>query len=244
MTTLLDGLNTAQRKAVIHGQGPLLIIAGAGTGKTKVITQRIAYLIEQKYAKPEEILAVTFTEKAANEMEERVDLLIPYSYSFVEIHTFNSFGEGVLRDNAIEIGYPPDFRLLDDIEQTIFFREHLFEIPLKYYRPLSAPTRYIRELLTAVKKLKQEGIKPEKYLNYSQKSLKEAKNEVEKEEAEKHFEIAQVYRAYQELLQKEGKIDFEDQVTLVVDLFKMRPSILHLYQEKYKYILVDEFQDT
>ncbi len=244
MTTLLDGLNTAQRKAVIHGQGPLLIIAGAGTGKTKVITQRIAYLIEQKYAKPEEILAVTFTEKAANEMEERVDLLIPYSYSFVEIHTFNSFGESVLRDYAIEIGYPPDFRLLDDVEQTIFFREHLFKIPLKYYRPLSAPTRYIRELLTAVKKLKQEGIKPEKYLNYSQKSLKEAKNEVEKEEAEKHFEIANVYKAHQELFQKEGKIDFEDQVTLVVDLFKMRQSILHLYQEKYKYILVDEFQDT
>jgi DNA helicase-2/ATP-dependent DNA helicase PcrA len=244
MTTLLDGLNTAQREAVVHGQGPLLIIAGAGTGKTKVITQRIAYLIEQKYAKPEEILAVTFTEKAANEMEERVDLLIPYSYSFVEIHTFNSFGESVLRNYAIEIGYPPDFRLLDDVEQTIFFREHLFKIPLKYYRPLSAPTRYIRELLTAVKKLKQEGIKPEKYLNYSQKSLKEAKNEVEKEEAEKHFEIANVYRAHQELLQKEGKIDFEDQVTLVVDLFKMRPSILHLYQEKYKYILVDEFQDT
>jgi len=229
---------------VIYGQGPLLIIAGAGTGKTKVITQRIAYLIEQKLAKPEEILAVTFTEKAASEMEERVDLLIPYSYSFVEISTFNSFGESVLRDYAMEVGYPPDFRLLDEVEQIIFFREHLFEIPLDHYRPLSAPARYIRELLNAVKKLKQEGIKPEKYLNYALMSLKNAQNEEDKEEAAKHQEIARVYNAYQELLKKEGKIDFEDQVTLVVDLFRQSPSVLQLYQTRFKYILVDEFQDT
>ncbi len=101
---LLEDLNPDQRKAVKHRGGPLLIIAGAGTGKTKVITHRIAYLIASKMAKPEEILAVTFTEKAANEMEERVDRLIPYSYSFVEISTFNSFGERVLRNYALDLG--------------------------------------------------------------------------------------------------------------------------------------------
>ncbi len=100
---LLEGLNPEQRKAVTHGRGPLLIIAGAGTGKTKVITHRIAYLISEKLARPEEILAVTFTEKAANEMEERVDVLIPYTYSFVEISTFNSFGERVLRNFALDL---------------------------------------------------------------------------------------------------------------------------------------------
>ena len=105
MHELLKELNSEQRKAVIHDHGPLLIIAGAGTGKTKVLTQRIAFLISTKLAKPEEILAVTFTEKAANEMEERVDRLIPYSYSFVEISTFNSFGEKVLRNYAHELGY-------------------------------------------------------------------------------------------------------------------------------------------
>ncbi|MBN2408259.1 MAG: UvrD-helicase domain-containing protein, partial [Candidatus Aminicenantes bacterium] len=138
---LLKNLNPEQKKAVVHGPGPLLIIAGAGTGKTRVITQRIAYLIAAKMARPEEILAVTFTEKAANEMEERVDQLIPYSYSFVQISTFNSFGERVLRDYALDLGYPPDFRLLDDVEQAIFFRERLFRFPLDYYRPLSVPTR-------------------------------------------------------------------------------------------------------
>ncbi len=244
MSDLIEGLNPTQKKAVTHGRGPLLIIAGAGTGKTKVITHRIAYLIKQKQARPDEILAVTFTEKAANEMEERVDILIPYSYSFVEISTFNSFGENVLRDYAMEIGYPPDFRLLDEVEQAIFFRERLFKIPLKYYRPLSAPERYVHELLSAVKRLKQEGVKPDEYLNYARDSLNKAADKVTEEKAGKHMEVAQAFKAYQGMLQKEGMIDFEDQVGLVVDLFQTRPSILDLYQDKFKYILVDEFQDT
>ena len=240
----MEGLNSAQKEAITHGKGPLLIIAGAGTGKTKVITNRMAYLIASKLANPEEILAVTFTEKAANEMEERVDLLIPYSYSFVEISTFNSFGERVLRNYGLELGYPPDFKLLDDVEQAIFFREKLFKLPLRYYRPLSSPTKHIQELLDAIKRLKQEDIKPEEYLGYARKLAKKAKDEVEKEEATKNLEVAEVYQTYQELLKKEGKIDFEDQVLIVVELFRLRPSILEEFQDKYKYILVDEFQDT
>ncbi len=125
----MKDLNSVQKKAVTRGKGPLLIIAGAGTGKTKVITHRIAYLIASKSARPEEILAVTFTEKAANEMEERVDLLIPYSYSFVEISTFNSFGETVLRNYGHELGFSPDFKLLDDVEQAIFL-ESIFSSSL------------------------------------------------------------------------------------------------------------------
>ena len=244
MEDLLRDLNPEQRAAVTHGRGPLIIIAGAGTGKTKVITHRIASLIATKMAKPEEILAVTFTEKAANEMEERVDLLIPYSYSFVDISTFNSFGEQVLRDYGIEIGYSPDFKLLDDVEQAIFFREHLFRFELDYYRPLSSPTRYIQDILLAIKRLKQEDIKPQEYLEYTDKLEKEAHDKVTREAAQKHKEIARVFQNYQDLLEAEGKIDFEDQVTLVVDLFRQRPSILQVFQEKFQFILVDEFQDT
>ncbi len=244
MEELLKGLNPEQKKAVTYGEGPLIIIAGAGTGKTKVITHRIAYLISSKMAKPEQILAVTFTEKAANEMEERVDLLIPYSYSFVDISTFNSFGERVLRDYGIEIGYPPDFKLLDEVEQAIFFREHLFEFPLDYYRPLSSPTRYIQDILLAIKRLKQEDIKPQEYSSYAEHLEQKASDEVEKELAFKHKEMAKVYTSYQKRLEEEAKIDFEDQVTLIVDLFRKRPSILKLFQEKYKFFLVDEFQDT
>jgi len=244
MEDFLKDLNPEQRKAVTHGKGPLIIIAGAGTGKTKVITHRIASLISSKMAKPEEILAVTFTEKAANEMEERVDLLIPYSYSFVDISTFNSFGEQILRDYGIEIGYSPDFKLLDDVEQAIFFREHLFRFQLDYYRPLSSPTRYIQDILLAIKRLKQEDVKPKEYLRYAKKLEKDAFDEVTKETALRHKEMARVFKSYQDRLEAEGKIDFEDQVTLVVDLFRKRPSVLKIFQDKYQFILVDEFQDT
>ena len=241
---LLKGLNPAQKEAVLHGEGPVLVIAGAGTGKTKVITHRIAYLIASKIAKPEEILAVTFTEKAANEMEGRVDELIPYSYSFVNISTFNSFGERVLRNYALDLGYPLDFTLLDEVEQAIFLRENLFRLPLRYYRPLSVPTRHIQELQEAIKRLKQEDVSPQDYLAYAGKLEKNARDDETREMAQKHKEMAEVYAAYEELIKKEGKIDFEDQVALVVRLFRQRPSVLAEFQRRYKYILVDEFQDT
>ena len=241
---LLEGLNPAQRRAVLHGEGPLLIVAGAGTGKTKVITHRIARLIAAKAARPDEILAVTFTEKAANEMEGRVDVLVPYTSSFAEISTFNSFGERVLRDHALDAGYPPDFRLLADVDQAIFFRENLFRLPLDYYRPLGQPTRHIQEVLEALRRLKQEDVRPEEYVGWAEALGRRASGEAERETARKHLEIARVFAAYQEFLRREGLIDFEDQVTLVVDLFRRRPAVLDEVRRRYRYVLVDEFQDT
>jgi DNA helicase-2/ATP-dependent DNA helicase PcrA len=241
---LLEGLNPAQGRAVLHGDGPLLIVAGAGTGKTKVITHRIARLIAEKAARPDEILAVTFTEKAANEMEARVDVLVPYTSSFAEISTFNSFGESVLRDYALDAGYPPDFRLLADVDQAIFFRENLFRLPLDYYRPLGQPTRHIQEVLEAIRRLKQEDVRPEDCISHAEELKRTASNEGEKEMACKHLEIARVFAAYQSLLRSQGLIDFEDQVTLVVDLLRRRPSVLEEIRRRFRYILVDEFQDT
>jgi DNA helicase-2/ATP-dependent DNA helicase PcrA len=241
---LLEGLNPAQRRAVLHGKGPLLIVAGAGTGKTKVITHRIARLIAVKAARPAEILAVTFTEKAASEMEARVDVLVPYTSSFAEISTFNSFGERILRDYALDAGYPPDFRLLADVDQAIFFRENLFRLPLDYYRPLGQPTRHIQEVLEAIRRLKQEDVRPEDYVRYAEQLGRRASGEAEKETARKHLEIARVFAAYQALLRAGGLIDFEDQVTLVVDLLRRRPAVLDEIRRRYRYILVDEFQDT
>jgi DNA helicase-2/ATP-dependent DNA helicase PcrA len=241
---LLEGLNPAQRRAVLHGTGPLLIVAGAGTGKTKVITHRIARLIAAKAARPDEILALTFTERAAGEMEARVDVLVPYTSSFAEISTFNSFGERVLRDYALDAGYRPDFRLLADVDQAIFFRENLFRLPLDYYRPLGQPTRHIQEVLEAIRRLKQEDVRPEEYVRHAEDLAKHASGESEKETARKHLEIARVFAAYQSLLKTEGLIDFEDQVTLVVDLLRRRPAVLEELRRRYRYILVDEFQDT
>src|SRR3989475_5054954 len=158
---ILDGLNGAQREAVTHDTGPLLIVAGAGTGKTTVITHRIAYLIEQGKARPEEILALTFTDKAAAEMEARVDELVPYGYADVEIATFHAFGDALLRGHSLAIGVPNDFHGLSRAEQVIFLRDRLFDLPLARYRPLGDPTRYLQSLITLVSRCQDEDISPE-----------------------------------------------------------------------------------
>src|SRR2546426_6428194 len=138
---ILEGLNEAQRRAVPHDTGPILIVAGAGTGKTTVITRRIAWLIATRRARPDEILALTFTDKAAAEMEERVDTLVPYGYADVEIATFHAFGDRILRGHALEIGLTPDFRVLNRAEQAIFFRDRLFEVPPAHSPPPGQPPR-------------------------------------------------------------------------------------------------------
>ena len=166
--TLLEGLNNEQLKAVTHASGPLLIVAGAGTGKTTVITRRIAYLIEQKLAKPDEILALTFTEKAASEMEERVDLLSPIGYTDFWISTFHSFCERILKLHALEIGLPNDFELLDDTKQWILVHKNLDAFKLDYYRPLGNPSKFISAMLQHFSRCKDELISPEDYLQYAE----------------------------------------------------------------------------
>ena len=241
-------LTSQQREAVEYGEGPLLIVAGAGTGKTLVITHRIAHLISSKMARPEEILAVTFTEKAASEMAERVDVLLPYGFANVHISTFHAFGDRILREFGLELGLAPDFQVLSQPEQVIFFREHLFDFPLKNYRPLSDPTCFIQAMLNVISRAKDEDVSPEEYLKFA----RELKDKAQKfpdepqlsEEAEKQMEMAETYAQYQALLSKEGKSDFGDQVGLVLTLFRKHPMILKQIQNRYRFILVDEFQDT
>src|SRR5262245_55535771 len=144
---LLAGLNADQRKAVTHGDGPLLIVAGAGTGKTQVITRRIAWLIATRRARPSEILALTFTDKAAEEMQLRVDVLVPYGFADVGISTFHAFGRQLLSEYALTLGLPGEPRVLDAAQSLVFLREHLFELPLESLRPLPDLTRHLEALL-------------------------------------------------------------------------------------------------
>src|SRR5438093_8612738 len=125
---ILEGLSEEQRQAVTHGEGPLRIVAGAGTGKTQVITRRIAWLIATKRARPEEILALTFTEKAAAEMESRVDLLVPYGWVGATLSTFHAFGDRLVRESGIEIGLTRDLTVCTRAEVLVFLREHLFAL--------------------------------------------------------------------------------------------------------------------
>ncbi len=240
----MDGLNSQQKEAVIHDGGPLLIIAGAGTGKTTVITRRIAHLIASKNALPSEILALTFTDKAAAEMEERVDELVPYGFVDTWISTFHAFGDRILRDYALDLGLTTDFRVLSKPEQVIFMQDNLAAFDLKYFSPLGNPTKHIDALLSHFSKLKDEIITPAEYLEYADKRLKSAKSSEEKLEAEKILEIARTYERYQELMAEAGNLDFGDQINMVIKLFKDSPKVLEKHQKQFKYILVDEFQDT
>ena len=243
-TDVLAGLNAAQKKAVVHKNGPLLIIAGAGTGKTAVITRRIAHIIEKKWAKPSEILALTFTDKAAAEMETRVDELTPYGYTDMWISTFHAFGDRFLRDYAINLGLPANFKVLTGVEQAIFMRQNIYAFDLKHFRPIANPLSHIEEFLTHFSRLKDELISPEEYLSFAEKLTEKAKTSEEKLEAEKTFELANAYTRYHELMIQSGNLDFGDQIYLTYKLIKDNPKVLFDCRRKFQYILVDEFQDT
>ena len=239
----LEKLNKEQKEAVVYDEGPLLIVAGAGTGKTTVITQRLAYLIETGKAKPEEVLAVTFTDKAAEEMEERVDKLLPYGYVDLWVSTFHAFCERILRDHAIDVGLPADFKILDGTAGWLLVYKNFDKFNLDYYRPLGNPTKFIQALLAHFSHCKDQAIYPEDYLAYAEK-LKTRDDAPEEKETERIKEVASAYHVYQKLLLENSVLDFGDLINYCLKLFQQRPQILKKYREKFKYILVDEFQDT
>ncbi|MDD3087586.1 MAG: UvrD-helicase domain-containing protein [Candidatus Omnitrophica bacterium] len=245
---ILDSLNDEQLKAVTHREGPLLIIAGAGTGKTRVISRRISWLIAEGLAKTDEILALTFTDKAAREMQERVDILLPYGYTDIWISTFHAFGDKLLRENAFIAGLNPDFKVLTQAESAVFFREHLFEFNLSYFRPLAEPTRFIEAMISFFSRAKDEDISPEEYFRYAQEFAVRAQENKDdaaiQEEAQLQMEVARAYIKYQELLARESLLDFGNQFYMALELLRKHPAVLKKYQGQFKYILVDEFQDT
>ncbi|OGM27704.1 hypothetical protein A2627_04665 [Candidatus Woesebacteria bacterium RIFCSPHIGHO2_01_FULL_39_28] len=244
-------LNKEQIQAIEHGEGPLLIIAGAGTGKTTVVTERIKYLIEKDLAKPSEILALTFTEKAAREMEERVDKGMPYGYTQMWISTFHSFCDRVLRGESLHIGLSPDYKLMTEAESIQLVRKNLFKFDLNYFRPLGNPNKFIGGILQHFSRLQDEDVNPNQYIDWVKSQWKNptsprlrGASEEDKVELSKWQELAGAYEAYDELKTKESVFDFGDLIVKTLKLFRDRPNILKKYQEQFKYILVDEFQDT
>jgi DNA helicase-2/ATP-dependent DNA helicase PcrA len=262
--SLLAGLNPEQRRAVCHGEGPLLVVAGAGTGKTQVITRRIAWLIATRRARPSEILALTFTDKAADEMQTRVDQLVPYGYTDAAVSTFHAFGDRLVREFALELGLPTDSRVLSRPEVVIFLRERLFEFELDQYRPLGDPTRFLGALASLFSRCKDEDVSPAAYLEYAAGLAARAASSLSaaipgdaaaadaaadaaaalEEEARRQTELARAYDRYQTLLREAGHIDFGDQVSLGLKLLRESAAARVELQRRYRYILVDEFQDT
>jgi DNA helicase-2/ATP-dependent DNA helicase PcrA len=246
-------LNKEQKEAVEFDSGPLMIIAGAGTGKTTVITERIKYLIEKNLAKSSEILALTFTEKAAREMEERVDVAMPYGYTQMWISTFHSFCDRILRAEALQIGLDPRFKLMTESETIQLVRNHIFKssskrgFSLNYFRPLGNPTKFVGGMLQHFSRLQDEDVNPNEYVSWVNSKFKTPNSKLSEEERidlDKYKELAEAYKTYEELKAKEGVMDFGDLITKTLKLFRDRKNILKQYQKQFKYILVDEFQDT
>ncbi len=262
----LNSLNQAQKEAVTHGEGPLLIVAGAGTGKTTVITQRINWLVQEKKLTADQILALTFTDKAAGEMEERVDRALPYGYVDLWISTFHAFCERVLHLHALDIGLSTNFKLLDQTQSWLLIRKNLDKFLLDYYAPLGNPTKFIHALLQHFSRCKDEEIYPVDYLAYAEElkinlddmegskgkariknkelRIKGTNNEVNEQEISRLNEVATAYHIYQQILLANNSLDFGDLINYTLKLFKTRTRILQYYQQQFKYILVDEFQDT
>ncbi len=268
MDKFLDKLNSEQQSAVIHDSGPLLIVAGAGTGKTTVLISRLLYLIEKKQIKTDDILLVTFTEKGANELVVRADELLPYGYTDLWIYTFHGLADRILRDHGLEIGLPTDYKILTQTQQWIFIKKNLDKLQLDYYAPLGNSSKLIGELLRHFSRLKDSYVTSEEYLAYAEnlrqnqdnmmsgvglkvgpafaESLGEASPSSPEGfgEASKIWELANVYHAYNQLLLDNKFLDFGDLVNYCLKLFRQRPAILKYYQDKFKYVMVDEFQDT
>lgn len=223
--SIYDTLNDKQREAVLHTEGPLLILAGAGSGKTRVLTHRIAYLIEEFGINPWNILAITFTNKAAGEMRERVDKIVGFGSDSVWVSTFHSTCVRILRRHIDLLGYDTNFTIYDTDDQKTVMKEVIRSLDLdpKIYKE--------RTFLGVISHAKDELISPEEFLLNAGMDYKQQL-------------YGRAYREYQIALKKNNALDFDDLIVKTVELFRSHPEVLDYYQERFKYIMVDEYQDT
>ncbi len=223
--TDLELLNSEQKSAVLHTEGPLLILAGAGSGKTRVLTYRMAYLIDECDVNPWNILAITFTNKAAGEMRERVDRIVGYGSESIWVSTFHSMCVRILRRYIDRLGFDQKFTIYDTEDQKTVMKDvcRRLQVDTKMYKE--------RVLLNAVSHAKDEYISPEEFRLNAQGEFRQEK-------------IAQVYLEYQKELKKNNALDFDDLIVKTVELFQSCPDVLEYYQDRFRYIMVDEYQDT
>lgn len=223
--SIYDTLNTEQREAVFHTEGPVLILAGAGSGKTRVLTHRIAYLIEEKGVNPWNIMAITFTNKAAGEMRERVDKIVGFGAESIWVSTFHSSCVRMLRRFIDRLGYDTNFTIYDADDQKTLMKDicKRLDIDTKIYKE--------KAILAVISSAKDELISPEEYEIQNMADFSKKK-------------VILAYKEYQKELKKNNALDFDDLIVKTVELFQSCPDVLEYFQERFRYIMVDEYQDT
>ena len=223
--SIYDTLNPMQKEAVLQTEGPLLILAGAGSGKTRVLTHRVAYLIEEKQVNPWNILAITFTNKAAGEMRERVDQLVGFGAESIWVSTFHSTCVRILRRHIEYLGYNTNFSIYDSDDQKTLMKQ--------VFKAMDVDTKQFKErsVLGTISSAKDKLIGPDEFLLNAGQDFRQRG-------------IGEIYKEYQKRLRKNNALDFDDLIVKTVELFQNNSEILNYYQERFKYIMVDEYQDT
>lgn len=223
--SIYDTLNPMQKEAVFHTEGPLLILAGAGSGKTRVLTHRVAYLIDEKQVNPWNILAITFTNKAAGEMRERVDQLVGFGAESIWVSTFHSTCVRILRRHIEYLGYTTSFSIYDSDDQKTLMKQ--------VFKSLDVDTKQFKEraVMSVISSAKDKLIMPEEFMLNAGQDFRQKK-------------IGEIYREYQKQLKKNNALDFDDLIVKTVELFQNNSEVLNYYQDRFKYIMVDEYQDT
>ena len=223
--SIYDTLNPMQKEAVLHTEGPLLILAGAGSGKTRVLTHRVAYLIDEKQVNPWNILAITFTNKAAGEMRERVDQLVGFGAESIWVSTFHSTCMRILRRHIEYLGYNTNFSIYDSDDQKTLMKQ--------VFKAMDVDTKQFKErsVLGTISSAKDKLIGPDEFLLNAGQDFRQRG-------------IGEIYKEYQKRLRKNNALDFDDLIVKTVELFQNNSEILNYYQERFKYIMVDEYQDT
>lgn len=240
--SLLDNLNQAQKKAVTHGEGPMLVVAGAGTGKTRVITERIAWLIAGGKAKPEEILALTFTDKAAGEMLDRLDILIGWEAYRVNVMTFHAFGSQLISRFGHHMGRSVRSELLPETAKLVLLKRHLDEAKLSYYGAQDDIVDFLAGQLEFINTLQNADVSPEAYRDYVE-GLRPQEDLHQLDITEAQDRLA-VYELYEQIKRRYSVIDYHDQIKLPLELLQERPNLAEKLKNQYRYVLVDEYQDT
>ena len=222
---LIEGLNDKQKEAVLCTDGPCLVIAGAGSGKTKVLTHKIAYLMAEKYVKPWNILAITFTNKAANEMKERVEAIVGKAAKDMWIGTFHSICVRILRKTIDRIGFDTSFLIFDTSDQKTLVKECMktLKIDDKLFTD--------RSVLAEVSNAKNEMLEPAAYRTKYAGDFRKEK-------------IGEIYELYQKRLKDNNAIDFDDIINYTIKILTENADVLEYYTDKFRYVLVDEYQDT
>lgn len=256
-------LNNAQRRAVCWSRpGPLLIVAGAGTGKTRVLTERFLWLVDNNKAKPAEILALTFTDKAAAEMEGRIEEGLPLGHEELHVETFHAFGKELLCEYGLDGGIDPGFKILTEADQYLLVRKNFDKFKLDYYRPQGNPVRFIDAILKVISRAKDEEVDHQEFARFvsrrtlspairrgisliREKTQRSPPVKGESREAGGGLkEIANFYLVYERLCREQNYLDYGDLIMKSLWLLKKRAAVLKAVRAKFKYILVDEFQDT